>query len=80
MRVAPGMMRATAGLMSLIEKVVPLPEQYTSEYLRVNGGTTYMGDNSKARRELGYAPRPLREGLERTIAWYRASRLQHVEG
>jgi len=67
LRASPGMMRATAGLMGLIEKVAPLPEQYTSEYLRVNGGTTYMGDNSKARRELGYDPRPLREGLELTL-------------
>jgi nucleoside-diphosphate-sugar epimerase len=35
--------------------------------LRVNGGTTYMGDNAKARRELGYEPRPLRAGLEATL-------------
>jgi nucleoside-diphosphate-sugar epimerase len=67
MRASPGMMKATAGLVSLIEKVAPMPEQYSSEYLRVNGGTTYMGDNAKARRELGYEPRPLREGLEETL-------------
>jgi nucleoside-diphosphate-sugar epimerase len=67
MRAAPGMMRATAALVRLIEKVAPMPEAYSSEYLRVNGGTTYMGDNSKARRELGYEPRPLREGLEETL-------------
>ena len=67
MRASPGMLRATAGLVSVIEKVVPMPETYSSEYLRVNAGTTYMGDNAKARRELGYAPRPLREGLEQTL-------------
>jgi nucleoside-diphosphate-sugar epimerase len=67
MRAAPGLMRATAGLVRVIETVAPMPESYSSEYLRVNGGTTYMGDNSKARRELGYEPRPLREGLELTL-------------
>jgi nucleoside-diphosphate-sugar epimerase len=44
-----------------------LPETYTSEGLRVIAGVTYLGDNSKARRELGYNPRPLREGLEETL-------------
>jgi len=44
-----------------------LPETYTSEGLRVVGGPTYWGDNSKARRFLGYEPRPLTEGLESTL-------------
>ena len=68
-RMAPGVMRAMAGLMNVAEKIVPVPQIYTSEYLRVNGGTTYMGDNSKARRELGYDPRPLKEGLEETLRY-----------
>ena len=78
MRMAPGVMRAMAGLMSVIEKVAPVPEMYTSEYLRVNGGTTYMGDNAKARRELGYNPRPLREGAEETLK-YEMERLKSGE-
>jgi nucleoside-diphosphate-sugar epimerase len=44
-----------------------LPEIYTSEGMRVLGGVTYWGDNRKARRFLGYNPRPLREGLESTL-------------
>jgi nucleoside-diphosphate-sugar epimerase len=44
-----------------------LPEAYTSEGLRVIAGVTYLGDNSKAKRELGYNPRPLRVGLEETL-------------
>ncbi len=44
-----------------------LPELYTSEALRVLGGVTYWGDNSKAKRFLGYNPRPLSEGLESTL-------------
>lgn len=44
-----------------------LPPAYTSEGLRVIAGVTYIGDNSKARRELGYDPRPFREGWEQTL-------------
>ena len=44
-----------------------LPETYTSEGLRIIAGPTYLGDNSKARRELGYDPRPLREGWGETL-------------
>jgi len=28
---------------------------------------TYLGSNAKARRELGFAPRPLEEGLRETL-------------
>jgi nucleoside-diphosphate-sugar epimerase len=41
-----------------------LPEMYTSEGLRVLSGVTYWGDNRKAKRFLGYNPRPLSKGLE----------------
>jgi nucleoside-diphosphate-sugar epimerase len=44
-----------------------LPESYTSEGLRIIAGVTYMGDNSKAKRELGYDPRSLREGWVETV-------------
>ncbi|MBK9926780.1 MAG: NAD-dependent epimerase/dehydratase family protein [Anaerolineales bacterium] len=39
-----------------------LPETYTSEGLRIIAGVTYIGDNSKAKRELGYDPRPVSTG------------------
>ena len=46
-----------------------------------NGQPRRSLDASKAERLFGFtAETPLPEGLERTIAWYRASRLQHVEG
>lgn len=44
-----------------------LPPTYTSEGLRVIAGVTYWGDNSKARRELGFNPRPFREGWGETL-------------
>lgn len=65
--VPPALMKATAGLMSVIGSVVPVPEQYNGEYLRSTAGVTYLGDNSKAKRELGYQPRPVREGLRETL-------------
>jgi nucleoside-diphosphate-sugar epimerase len=39
----------------------------TSEGLWEITGTTYLGDNSKAKRELGYNPRPLSEGWSETV-------------
>ena len=44
-----------------------LPPTYTSEGLRVIAGVTYMGDYGKAKRELGYNPRPFREGWGKTL-------------
>jgi len=65
--VPPGLLKAMSGMMSLVERLTPLPEMYSSEYLRVSAGPTYIGDNAKARRELGWSPRPLAEGLEETL-------------
>ena len=53
--------------MGLIERAVSVPDNYSSEYLRVSAGVTYISDNSKARRELGWAPRPLADGLAETL-------------
>lgn len=44
-----------------------LPEAYTSEGLRILSGVTYWGDHGKAKRFLGFNPRPLREGLASTL-------------
>jgi nucleoside-diphosphate-sugar epimerase len=64
---SPGMMRAMAGLMGVVERIVPLPETYTGDGLRASAGVTYLGDNGKARRELGYAPRAIEVGLRETL-------------
>jgi len=63
----PAMMKAMAGMMGVVEKIVTVPESYSAEYLRVNAGTTYLGSNAKAVRELGYNPRPLEKGLPETL-------------
>lgn len=66
---APTMLKATAAMMGVVEKILPLPASYTKEGLLVTAGVTYIGDNSKAKRELGYSPRPLREGLRETLEY-----------
>jgi dihydroflavonol-4-reductase len=68
-RVSPRVLKAVAALLRPIDGVVPLGGQFSPEYLGAIAGTTYIGDNAKARRELGYAPRPLEEGLKDTMAW-----------
>lgn len=67
MHVPPGVMKAMAGTMGILEKVIPVPGEYTQEYLRINAGVTYIGDNAKAKRDLGYAPRSLAEGMTETL-------------
>ena len=65
--IPPAAMKGIAMMMSVLERAMPVPPNYSAEYLRVGAGTTYIGDNTKARRELGYAPRPLEEGLRETL-------------
>lgn len=65
--VSPGLMKAMAATMGVLEKIVQVPDAYSAEYLRVNAGATYIGSNAKARRELGYEPRDLKEGLTQTL-------------
>lgn len=63
----PAMMKAMAATMGMVERVIPVPETYSAEYLRVSAGVTYIGDNAKARLALAYAPRSLEDGLRETL-------------
>jgi len=69
MTVPPWVIRLSSILIRPIEKIIPLPELYTSEAMRVLAGVTYLGDSSKARRELGFNPRPLEVGLRETLEY-----------
>lgn len=64
----PGMLRFLAGFMQAFQWM-RLPPDYQPESLRVAAQATYLGNNAKAKRELGFAPRPLREGLEQTLRY-----------
>jgi nucleoside-diphosphate-sugar epimerase len=67
-RPSPGMMRAMAAMMKPISSILPVPEQYHHESLRVAAGTTYLCSDEKARQELGWEPRSLEEGMRQTLA------------
>jgi nucleoside-diphosphate-sugar epimerase len=69
MTAPPWLLRAMSGLVSVIEPVVSVPDNYSSEYLRVSAGATYLGSNARARRELGWEPRALKDGLPETLQW-----------
>jgi len=66
--IPPMLVRATAGLTSLVDGVLNLPTLYTPEFLRVST-VSYTGKNDKARRELGWSPRSLEVGLPPTLGW-----------
>lgn len=61
--IPPGVLRGLSRIVRPFERVVDLPPEYTSESLRLLGGVTYWGDNTKATQELGLEHRPLTEGL-----------------
>jgi nucleoside-diphosphate-sugar epimerase len=65
----PWMLKAMSGVVGLVERVMPVPENYSGEYLRLSAGVTYLGDNAKAKRELGWTPRPLADGLAETLRY-----------
>jgi dihydroflavonol-4-reductase len=56
------------GLLRLAVPLGPLLGRNVREYLSASNGVTYWGSHQKARRELGYAPAGLEEGLRRTFA------------
>lgn len=69
LKVPAAMLKASAALMGVIGNLVEVPATYTAEGLRVSAGVTYLGDNSKAKRELGYNPRSLEAGLPEILAY-----------
>ena len=66
-RPSPALLKAASVLMGAVESVVPLPPLYSGETLRITAGITYLGNNEKARREIGFSVRPLEEGLRETL-------------
>lgn len=73
LRGKPGLLRFMATLSGFFGTFLPLPVTYAAETLRVSAGVTYLGDNAKARRELGYTVRPLEEGLRETLLQLRSN-------
>jgi nucleoside-diphosphate-sugar epimerase len=65
--IPPGALRATAPVVGVLERVLPVPERYRAESLRVMAGTTYAGNDAKVREALGYEPRSLEQGFRETF-------------
>ncbi|MGD2135582.1 MAG: NAD-dependent epimerase/dehydratase family protein [Gemmatimonadales bacterium] len=65
LRLPPWILRVGSILVRPLAPV--LPPTYSPETLRVSAGTTYLGDDTKARRQLGFDPRPLEVGLRGTL-------------
>ena len=63
--VPPAMMKVMSILVKPFDALIP--DEYTSEGLRIVAGVTYVGNNSRAKRELGYNPRPVNEGWTETV-------------
>lgn len=63
----PAVMRGGAVVAGLIETFTTVPGAFSSEGLRVMGGTTYFGNSEKARRELGFTARSLEAGWPETV-------------
>lgn len=61
-------MKVMSVMMKPFDSILPESlSSYSSEGLRVVAGVTYLGDNSKAKRELGFNPRPVSEGWVETV-------------
>jgi nucleoside-diphosphate-sugar epimerase len=65
-RIPGRFLRPLAPLVRAIGSVISLPMMFSEEATR-SVGATYMARADKARRELGWQPRPLREGMRETL-------------
>ena len=64
----PRIVPVPSALLRLVAPLGPLLGRNVREILSASDGVTYWGSDAKARRELGYAPSGLAEGLRRTVA------------
>lgn len=67
MTMPPAVLKALSVMMRPFDAVMTLPTSLSPESLRVLGGVTYLGNSTRARTELGWEPRPLKEGLTETL-------------
>jgi len=65
--IPPRVMNALVPVAAAAERLVSLPERFRPESVRVSAGTTYIASSEKAKRELGFSPRPIDIGLRDTL-------------
>jgi nucleoside-diphosphate-sugar epimerase len=67
--IGPGPINFMATIMNAVGAIVPVPDMFSAESLR-GLASTYLGSNTKAKRELGFNPRPfIEEGLRGLLAY-----------
>lgn len=66
----PFLVHGVVGALELLSRLRGKPPAVTRDVLQILGRFAWY-DTSKARRELGWTPRPLRETLTDTISWLR---------
>ncbi len=65
----PGsMMRRMAPISGALSRYLPVPDIYSADACNITEAT-YTAHAEKARRELGWTPRPLVAGMEETLDW-----------
>jgi dihydroflavonol-4-reductase len=64
----PRIVPVPTALLRLVAPLGPLLGRNVREILSASDGVTYWGSDARARRELGYAPSGLADGLRRTFA------------
>ena len=66
-KLPPAILKILSTLMRPLDAVMTLPPSLSPESLRILGGVSYLGSSARARAELGWEPRPLKEGLTETL-------------
>ena len=61
-----GVIRLVAAITAPLERYLPIPQTMTADAARA-GMATYFGNSVKAETELGWTPRPVREGITETV-------------
>ena len=74
--VPAGLLRPTAPLMGLLNKVVQLPELFSAEATAI-AGATYIARADRARAELGWQPRSLQRGMLEALGHIAAEATEH---
>ncbi|MDQ4095413.1 MAG: epimerase, partial [Actinomycetota bacterium] len=65
--IPPFMVKASIPIAPLVTRLMGIPPNLR-EIIKAADGVTYWATDAKARRELGYSPRTLDEGLPETVA------------
>src|SRR5260370_30297771 len=67
LKAPPAVFKQLSLIITVVEKLLPLPDEYTAEYLRTIAGVTSLGDYSKASSARAYQPPTFEPALAYTF-------------